>query len=100
MKLMVIKAMENRTERDVILNPAQIESIEAAADGMSRITTASGRAIYSELELPRLFNMWTMALNPDMEAGYNAGVADARAAYERAAQLKVQEAEEEKNGRE
>lgn len=84
MKLMVIKAVENRSERDVLLNPATIESIEAA-EAMSRITTASGRAHYTETNIGDLYTMWMMALNPDIEFGYSAGAANMKAQYERLA---------------
>lgn len=81
MKLMVINAVETRGEKDVILNPKQIEMIDSDA-GMSRLTTASGREIYTETPLGDLYTMWMIALHPDMEIGYNAGLAAAKAQSE------------------
>ena len=81
MKLMVIKAVETRGVRDVIVNPAQIEMIDADS-GMSRLTTASGREMYTETPLNDLYTMWMIALHPEMEIGYNAGIAAAKAQSE------------------
>ena len=81
MKLMVIKAVETRGAKDVIVNPTQVETIDAS-DGMSRMTTASGREIYTETPLGDLYTMWMIALHPEMEIGYNAGLAAAKAQYE------------------
>lgn len=94
MKLMVIKAVENRLTKDVIINPEQVESIEAA-EGMCRLTMASGRSHYTELDAANMYTLWMLALNPDMEAGYNAGLAAAQARYE--AQAKETK-EDENNG--
>lgn len=90
MKLMVIKAMENRATRDVIVNPAQVETVDAS-DGMSRMVMASGRTIYTETALKPLYNMWIMALNPEMEIGYTEGLNDAKAYYESEARKEAQE---------
>ena len=72
MKLMGIKAVENRKEREVFLNPTQVESIEAA-EGMNRVVTASGRSIYTEIPFDALYTSWMLALNPEMEIAFNAG---------------------------
>lgn len=81
MKLMVIKAVETRDTKDVIVNPTQVETIDAS-DGMSRMTTSSGREIYTETPLGDLYTMWMMALHPEIEMGYNAGIAAAKARSE------------------
>ena len=83
MKLMVINAVETRGEKDVILNPKQIEMIDSDA-GMSRITTASGRELYTKTALGDLYTMWMMALYPVVEMGYNAGFSTAKAQFEQA----------------
>ena len=81
MKLMVINAVETRGEKNVILNPEQVEMIDSDA-GMSRLTTASGREIYTKTALGDLYTMWMMALSHEMELGYSAGFAAAKAQYE------------------
>lgn len=83
MKLMVIRAVENRSERDVILNPALIESIETS-DAMSKVTTASGRTHFTETPLGDLYTAWMLMLNPDVEYGYNVGAANTKAQLEKA----------------
>ena len=85
MKLMGIKAVENRKEREVYLNPTQVESIEAH-EGMNLVVTASGRWIYTEIPFDALYTAWMLALNPEMEIAYNAGANMAKAIYTAQAQ--------------
>lgn len=100
MKLMEIKAIENKSVKPVLINPKQVESMEEC-DGMSKIVTASGRAIFTEESLVNLYTVWMMAQNVEMELAFNAGMAEMKARIERLAQEnKAQEAEGEKNGRE
>ena len=89
MRMMVVKAIENRVTREVVVNPAKIETMDSS-EGMSRIVLESGRTIYTETALKPLYNSWMMSLNPEMEIGYSEGVADARAYME---QQQAQEAQ-------
>lgn len=90
MKLMEIKAVESRAVRAVLINPKQIETMEES-DGMSKITTASGRAIFTEEPLINLYTMWMLAQSADMELAFNTGAANMKAAIERTAQENARE---------
>lgn len=89
MKLMEIRAFESKTVKAVLINPKQIETMEES-DGMSRIVTASGRAIHTEEPLINLYTMWMMAQCVEMELAYNAGAANMKAQIERMAQERAQ----------
>lgn len=93
MKLMEIKALENKSFKAVLINPKQIETMEES-DGMSRITTASGRAIFTEEPLINLYTMWMLAQSAEMELAYNTGAANMKAQFERMAQEAQEQAGE------